>query len=81
MSTMVRSDDQMLEFCDSHVRLLTANFRVVTRREPATVEITDKEGQVRFHRRAHLPIVLASGLLNTPVAVPWWNGLRLRLTV
>ena len=30
---------------------------------PATVEITDSEVQVRFHRRAHLPIVLASGLL------------------
>ena len=48
---------------------------------PATVEITDSEVQVRFHRRAHLPIVLASGLLNTPVAVPWRHGLRLRLTV
>jgi hypothetical protein len=35
---------------------------------------------VEFHRRAHLPIVLASGLLNKPVHVPWWNGLPLRLT-
>ena len=35
--------------------------------------------QVRFHRRAHLPIVLASGLIDKPVAVPWWNGLPLRL--
>jgi transposase len=35
--------------------------------------------RVRFHRRAHLPIVLASGLFNTPVAVPWWNGRPLRL--
>ena len=34
-----------------------------------TSEIT-----VRFHRRAHLPIVLASGLIDKPVAVPWWNG-------
>ncbi len=47
---------------------------------PATVEITQSEVQVRFHRRAHLPIVLASGLLNVPVTVPWWNDLRLRLT-
>jgi hypothetical protein len=30
---------------------------------------------------AHLPIVIASGLLNKPVSVPWWNGLPLRLTV
>ncbi len=48
---------------------------------PATVEITGNEVQVRFHRRAHLPIVLASGLLDAPVTVPWWNGRRLRLTV
>jgi hypothetical protein len=47
---------------------------------PATVDITEREVHVRFHRRAHLPIVLASGLLDTPVAVPWWNGMRLRLT-
>ena len=45
---------------------------------PADVAITDHEVRVRFHRRAHLPIVLASGLINKPVAVPWWNGLPLR---
>ena len=48
---------------------------------PATVDITDSQIQVRFHRRAHLPIVLASGLLDRPVVVPWWNGMRLRLIV
>ncbi len=48
---------------------------------PATVNVTDKGVQVRFDRRAHLPIVLASGLLDTTVDVPWWNGVRLRLTV
>lgn len=47
---------------------------------PADVTITDKEIQVSFHRRAHLPIILASGLINRPVPVPWWNGLALRLT-
>jgi hypothetical protein len=47
---------------------------------PATVDITESEVQVRFHLRAHLPIVSASGLLDTPVTVPWWNGMRLRLT-
>jgi transposase len=46
---------------------------------PADVAITDHEVTVRFHRRAHLPIVLASGLIDKPVAVPWWNGLLLRL--
>jgi transposase len=47
---------------------------------PATVVITEEQVQVRFHRRAHLPIVLASGLLNSPVTVPWWNDLSLVLT-
>jgi len=47
---------------------------------PATVVITEEQVQVRFHRRAHLPIVLASGLLNSPVVVPWWNDLALVLT-
>jgi len=47
---------------------------------PATVDVTEKEVRVHFDRRAHLPIVLASGLLDTAVEVPWWNGVRLRLT-
>jgi hypothetical protein len=47
---------------------------------PADVKITDQEVQVRFHRRSHLPIILASGLLDRPVNIPWWNGLALRLT-
>jgi hypothetical protein len=47
---------------------------------PADVTITGDEVIVRFHRRAHLPILLASSLLNKPVKVPWWNGARLRLT-
>jgi len=47
---------------------------------PADVAVTLKEVRVRFHRRAHLPILLASGLLANPIAVPWWNGARLELT-
>ena len=47
---------------------------------PATVEVTKTEVIVQFHRRAHLPIVIASGRLNKPVKVPWWNGVPLRLT-
>jgi hypothetical protein len=46
---------------------------------PADIAITDHEVRVRFHRRAHLPIVLASGLIGKSVDVPWWNGLPLRL--
>ena len=47
---------------------------------PADIRITQTEVEVRFHRRAHLPIILASGLLDQPIPVPWWNGLSLRLT-
>jgi hypothetical protein len=46
---------------------------------PADIAITEKEITVRFHRRAHLPIVLSSGLFNKPVKVPWWGGRSLRL--
>ena len=47
---------------------------------PADVEVSQKEVTVSFHRRAHLPIILASELVEKPVPVPWWNGLPLRLT-
>src|SRR5712664_3136339 len=46
---------------------------------PADVAITENEVTVRFHRRAHLPIVLASGLIDKPVKIPWWSGRSLRL--
>jgi hypothetical protein len=47
---------------------------------PATITVTEKEVEVSFHRRAHLPIILASGMMDRPIAVPWWNGHKLRLT-
>jgi hypothetical protein len=47
---------------------------------PAEIEITEKEVCVEFHRRAHLPIVLASGLCEKRVHIPWWSNRRLRLT-
>jgi len=47
---------------------------------PADVTITDREVLVRFHRRAHLPIIVASGILGSPVQIPWWNGYSLRMS-
>ncbi len=47
---------------------------------PTDVAVTDREVVVRFHRRAHLPIVLVSGLLDKPVKVPWFKGRLLRMT-
>jgi len=46
---------------------------------PADVVITENEITVRFHRRAHLPIVLSSDLFDKPVKVPWWGDRSLRL--
>jgi hypothetical protein len=47
---------------------------------PADVTVSEKEVEVSFHRRTHLPILLASDLMEKRIAVPWWNGLPLRLT-
>jgi hypothetical protein len=47
---------------------------------PADVTVTDREVHVHFHRRAHLPIIIASGLLEQATVVPWWNHHTLRLT-
>jgi len=47
---------------------------------PADVTVSEKEVAVSFHRRAHLPIILASDLMDKRLPVPWWNGLPLRLT-
>jgi hypothetical protein len=46
----------------------------------ADVHITDRHVEVSFHRRSHLPIILAWGLMDQSVPVPWWDDLPLRLT-
>jgi hypothetical protein len=45
---------------------------------PADVTITADEVIVKLPRRAHLPILLASHVLETPVTVPWWDNRPLR---
>lgn len=47
---------------------------------PATVTISADEILVTFHRRAHMPIISASGLLDRPIRVPWWGDRALRLS-
>ena len=47
---------------------------------PATVVIQGEEITVKFHRRAHLPIILASGLVNQSFIVRWLNNYSLQLT-
>lgn len=45
---------------------------------PADVAIAPDEVIVKLPRRAHLPILLASHLLDKPVKVPWWENRPLR---
>src|SRR4029434_597083 len=45
---------------------------------PVDISISQRKVTVRFHRRAHLPIVLASDLCNKSVAAPWLKGMQLR---
>jgi len=46
---------------------------------PATIEINDSGVFVEFHRRAHLPIIIASGVLDKTLTVPWWTSAKLHL--
>ena len=47
---------------------------------PADVSISTREVHVHFHRRAHLPIIIASGLLDVSTKVPWWHNHSLRMS-
>ena len=45
----------------------------------AAVTITGSEIQVRYHKRAHNPLLIAAGFAATNVTIPWLGGKRLRL--
>lgn len=45
----------------------------------ARITITDDEILVRFHKRAHNPLLIAAGFAETNVPVPWLGGKTLRL--
>ena len=57
---------RMRGYADAQARRIFADLV----RMPAQVEVSEREVRVEFHRRAHLPIVLASGLCDRSVAVP-----------
>lgn len=46
----------------------------------ALVTLTETDIEVRFHKRAHNPLLLAAGLAGRATAVPWLGGKKLRLT-
>jgi hypothetical protein len=45
----------------------------------AAVTITGSEIQVRYHKRAHNPLLIAAGFATTDVVIPWLGGKHLRL--
>ena len=47
---------------------------------PADVSVSPNEVRVHFHRRAHLPIIIASGILDSSTKVPWWHNHSLRMS-
>jgi len=56
----------MRGYADAQARLIFRDLIDM----PASVEVSTGGVQVHFHRRAHLPIVSASGLLNTRLRCP-----------
>lgn len=67
---------QMRGYADAQARRLYRDLVDL----PASVRIAGDTVHVHFHRRAHLPIIVASGLLNAPVPIPWWGNLPLRMS-
>ena len=45
----------------------------------AQIVIHEKEIAVHFQKRAHNPLLLAAGINNTDVPIPWFGGKRLQL--
>jgi hypothetical protein len=45
----------------------------------AAITITGSEIQVRDHKRAHNPSLIAAGFATTDATIPWIGGKRLRL--
>jgi hypothetical protein len=50
-------------------------------KSPAHIRISATEVVVELPRRAHNPILIASGLLDERTPVPWWNGRTLRFEI
>ena len=48
---------------------------------PARVTIAEEAITVHLPRRAHNPILLDTGLIGAPSAIPWWGGRPLRIEI
>ena len=47
----------------------------------ARVSLTDEAVQVHFGKRSHNPLLVSAGFAKTDIAVPWWGGRRLQLSI
>ena len=45
----------------------------------AKVDVSPDGVRVRLPRRAHNPLLIDSGMLAAPIAVPWWGGAQLKV--
>jgi hypothetical protein len=45
----------------------------------AQIIIQEKEITIHFQKKAHNPLLLAAGINNTNVPIPWLGGKRLQL--
>jgi hypothetical protein len=70
-----RFADRMRGYADAQARQVFRDLLDL----PATLNVTPSQIYVNFHRRAHLPILLASDLFTETPTVPWWNDARLVL--
>lgn len=46
----------------------------------ARISVTDNAVHVQFGKRAHNPLLISAGFAQADVAVPWWDGRRLKLS-
>jgi hypothetical protein len=65
---------RMRGYADAHARRVFRDLLDM----PADVAIASDEVIVKLPRRSHLPILLASQLLEERVKVPWWGNRSLR---
>jgi hypothetical protein len=68
--------NQMRGYADAQARRIYRDLVDM----PTSVRIERDGVHVHFHRRAHLPIIVASGLLDTPVSIEWWCNLPLTMS-
>jgi hypothetical protein len=47
----------------------------------ANITLASDTVTVQFQKRAHNPLLLAAGVEQTDIRVPWWNGRRLRIVL